>query len=245
MITVGLDDTDTLDSPGTNRLAKAIVKQLADRFECRLIVRHQLLDDPRVPYTSKNGSASIRLRPIAEDLQSASARDLCDLVFEEFRSELARRFVEGSDPGLCVTSAVPEEITAFGRLCQQEVVSQKTARGLAVKHRIRLEGLGGTEDGVVGALAAIGLAAGRNDGRIVQLGTWPDDLSEWHPVERMTARNVVVRDLETGRSIREGMVDVGKHLRPNFRDGQIVLYVRRDEDSRDLEMPRWKAVRFP
>ena len=57
IITVGLDDTDILDSPGTNQIAKAIVEDLTDRFECVLILRHQLLNDPRVPYTSKNGSA--------------------------------------------------------------------------------------------------------------------------------------------------------------------------------------------
>ena len=72
MIYVGLDDTDTLDSPGTNQIAKAIVRDLADRFECVLILRHQLLDDPRVPYTSKNGSASVLLKPLTEELRSAS-----------------------------------------------------------------------------------------------------------------------------------------------------------------------------
>src|SRR5437870_2586916 len=58
LIYVGIDDTDTLDTPGTNQLARALAAQIASTHECLLIVRHQLLDDPRVPYTSKNGSAS-------------------------------------------------------------------------------------------------------------------------------------------------------------------------------------------
>ena len=59
MIIVGIDDTDTIDSPGTNQLAKAIVQKVATEWRCVRIVRHQLLDDPRVHYTSQNGSASI------------------------------------------------------------------------------------------------------------------------------------------------------------------------------------------
>ena len=56
MIYVGIDDTDTVDTPGTNQLAKALVMRLARDYECVSIVRHQLLFDPRIPYTSKNGS---------------------------------------------------------------------------------------------------------------------------------------------------------------------------------------------
>ena len=186
MIYVGIDDTDTLDSPGTNQLAKAIVTELADRFECVLILRHQLFDDPRVPYTSQNGSASIWLEPYTEKLQQAATETLCEMVFDEFRSGLKQRFVPGSDPGLCVTAHVPEAVTEFGLRCQRELMSQAAARQLAEAERIRMAGLGGTEDGVIGALAAVGLAATRNDGRIVKLGTWSDDLAGTCPIETLT-----------------------------------------------------------
>ena len=63
MIYVGIDDTDVLDTPGTNQLARALVKHVAGQCRCTLIVRHQLLDDPRVPYTSHNGSASVLFEP--------------------------------------------------------------------------------------------------------------------------------------------------------------------------------------
>lgn len=225
MIYVGLDDTDTLDSPGTNQLAKAIVRQLADRFRCVMIIRHQLLDDPRVPYTSKNGSASILLEPTVRT-NSVSENAICEELFAEFRAGLKERFVTGSDPGLCLAMEVPGEIAEYGRRCQKELMPQTTARELAAKYRIRLEGLGGTEDGVIGALAAIGLAATANDGRIVQLGTWPDDLAGPEPIDVLHSRSVDVRCLETNEAIREGVVDVGKHLRPNYRNGRAVLFVK-------------------
>ena len=245
ILSVGLDDTDTLVSPGTNQLAKSIVSDLADRFECVLILRHQLLDDPRVPYTSKNGSASIQLKPIAPELESASEEMLCDLLFEAFRVGLKQRFVLGSDPGLCVAANVPRAITEFGLRCQREFIPQSVPRQLAREHGIRLEGLGGTQDGVIGALAAVGLAAGRNDGRVVQLGTWPDDLSGPHPVDVLTARDVSVRDMESGEPIRRGTVDVGKHLRPNYRNGRVVLYAKPVEIAANEKSLRWEAVRLP
>jgi hypothetical protein len=247
MIYVGLDDTDTLDSPGTNQLAKSIVEEFADRFECVLILRHQLLDDPRVPYTSKNGSASVWLKPIGNYERDASEEMLCDVLFEEFRSGLKQRFVPGSDPGLCVAANVPEAITEFGLRCQRELMSQELPRRLAKEHGIRLEGLGGTEDGVIGALAAVGLAAGRNDGRIVKFGTWPDDLCGPHPVEAVLSRDVQLWDLEQHAPIENGTVDVGKHLRPNYRNGKAVLFARRSPGpvNGDEILSDWEAVRLP
>ena len=61
MIIVGIDDTDIIDSPGTNQLARLILKKIGSSACDSIIIRHQLFFDPRVPYTSKNGSASISL----------------------------------------------------------------------------------------------------------------------------------------------------------------------------------------
>ena len=100
MIYVGIDDTDMPDTPGTNQLARALAAIIEPEYRCRLILRHQLLFDPRVPCTSKNGSASLVLEPL-----SAPA-DLAALA-ERLRDEMLRRFVAGSDPGLCVTARLP------------------------------------------------------------------------------------------------------------------------------------------
>ena len=53
--------------------------------------------------------------------------------------------------------SIPQAIIDHGRACQRRLVSQAEARQLAASHGIYLEGLGGTQDGVIGALAAIGL----------------------------------------------------------------------------------------
>ncbi len=53
MIYIGIDDTDTLDTPGTNQLARHLVRELTGLVRGRVVTRHQLLEDPRVPCTRK------------------------------------------------------------------------------------------------------------------------------------------------------------------------------------------------
>ena len=229
MIYVGIDDTDTLDTRGTNHLARLLVARVAKEYDCVLIVRHQLLFDPRIPYTSKNGSASILLRP-------RGPVQLDDLI-RQLRATMLEWFNQGSDPGLCMTTSVCAEVTEFGFRCQREIVTQDDARQLAAKHGVHLEGLGGTEGGVIGALAAVGLIATANDGRVVQNGLWPDDLSGPQDVATLQARGVDVKELGSNQVVTGGTVDVGKHLRPNYRDGRVVLFVSPQGAS-------WQAVRL-
>ena len=67
----------------------------------------------------------------------------------------------------------------WGLRCKRELVTQSEARQIAADHGIYLEGLGGTEDGVIGALAAVGLMATKNDGRVVYFGSGGED---WYDV---------------------------------------------------------------
>jgi hypothetical protein len=233
MITVGIDDTDTLETPGTNQLARALVARLADRCRCLSIVRHQLLYDPRVPFTSKNGSASIRLEP------GVPITD--EELLDELRIGVREWFVPGSDPGLCLARDVSAEVIRFGQRCKRELVDQRQARAVAREQGIHLEGLGGTEGGVIGALAAVGLAATGDDGRVVQLGQWPDDLSGPCDIAVVHERGIRVLEFCTQREITFGPIDVGKHLRPNYRGGQVVLFVERDPGSDSVP---WKGMKL-
>ena len=234
MIFIGIDDTDILGSRGTNQLARAIVRAASDGWRCLRIVRHQLLDDPRIPYTSKNGSASITL-------EARDTRGLSPLI-ELCRGVMRDWFIQGSDPGLCVTDVVPAAVTQFGWRCKQEIVTQQDARLLASEYGLHLEGLGGTEGGVIGSLAAVGLAVTGNDGRIVQLGEWPDDLSGVQSVEVLKSRGVEVENLDDASAVTEGLIDVGKHLRPNRRSGRNVLFVR--SESTASEPTPYQAIRL-
>ena len=237
MIWVGIDDTDMPDTPGTNQLARKLVQAIAVRFRCRRIVRHQLCGDPSIPCTSKNGSASIWLEPVNDPGDSLAEGDL-DWLRAELIRVMREWYVVGSDPGLCIATSIPDCIVEFGLRAQQEIVTQSAARDLAKQQGLSLEGLGGTEGGVIGALAAVGLARDQNDGRIVQYESWPDDLEGIVTVNQLASRAVQVRDL-TGQTILAGRINLGKKLRPNCRAGLAVLTV----EPGDHPAYDWRALK--
>lgn len=218
MIYIGLDDTDNLESRGTGHLARMLAEDLGRDYPVFGVTRHQLLFDSRIPCTKKNSCAAIAVggSPSAEELM-ARVRD-CMLA----------DFQTGSDPGLCVSAGVPAAITDFGRRAQREILIQEEARRLAAEYGLLLEGLGGTEDGVIGALAAVGLAACGEDGRYVQVGSIRE-LQGLVPWDAVLAAGV--RDIQTldGRPVREGLVAADK-LRPARRRGIPIAYVDWCED---------------
>jgi len=215
LIFIGLDDTDTLESRGTGHLARQIATSLASDYSVLGVIRHQLLIDPRVPYTAKNSSAAVVISPNGDtDLESLSERTH-DLV--------RRHFNPGSDPGLCVSRAVPAAVTAFGRRAQQEVVTQDDARALAAAHDIILNGLGGTEAGVIGALAAVGLAADGDDGRYVMVGR-ARGLRGLHPVSAVLSAGVAEVQTLQGHTVTQGLILTDK-LRPARRRGRPIAIV--------------------
>jgi len=228
VILVGIDDTDILGARGTNHLARDLARAMAPRWRCLRILRHQLLFDPRIPYTSHNGSASLAFE--GEDPAALG---------DAMRAGMLADFIDGSDPGLCVAPAVPDGVVAFGERCRREIVTIDEARAVAAKHHLRLEGLGGTDGGVIGALAAVGLAATGNHGRVVfdpaAAADGPDgDL----PVGLVRRRGVdAILEEATGRAVTTGVVLVEKKLRPNRRGGRTVLLVERTGPD------RWRALR--
>ena len=149
-------------------------------------------------------------------------------------------YVEGSDPGLAVAGTTSAEMTVFAASAKTEVVTQADALAIADRAGCHLEGLGGTEQGVIGALAAIALVAGGDDGRVVHLEEWPwpDDFAGPQTVAAITARGVAEIRTPSGEPFSGNAVDVGKHLRPNWRSGRIVLFV---EGRRTV--PSWRALK--
>jgi hypothetical protein len=93
---------------------------------------------------------------------------------------------------------------------------------------------------VIGALAAVGLAAAGNDGRVVQIGAFADDLASEQSIETLYARGVEVRLLDSDALVRNGTVDVGKHLRPSYRRRRIVQFATPRADR-----TRYLGVRLP
>ena len=62
---IGIDDTDNLETRGTGFRARQLASglQASALATTHGITRHQLLVDPRIPYTSHNSSACLRVTP--------------------------------------------------------------------------------------------------------------------------------------------------------------------------------------
>ncbi|MBP1928144.1 hypothetical protein J2741_000691 [Methanolinea mesophila] len=161
---LSIDDTDSLNSRGTGRLARAIADRLGQEYPVTAVTRHQLFVHESIPYTSHNSCAVIHIGPCAPDH--------AERIFSIARQVMMDDFVEGSDPGIAlahITEVTPAMVT-FGQDAKRMVLTQDRARTLAKNCSIRLEGLGGTEDGVIGAMAGLGLASTGFDGRYLQKG---------------------------------------------------------------------------
>ena len=225
---LGIDDTDTHESRGTGRLARMIAAELARTYTVSGVTRHQLFVHPSIPYTSHNSSAVIHI-------QGAENGAVAD-VFATAKELMLADFIEGSDPGICVAAdpAIGSDLCLFGFSAKKSVVTQDQARALAREAGILLEGLGGTEDGVIGALAGIGLAASGNDGRFVQKGT-TRDLHGSQTIAAILASGVDRVETRDGAAIGEGTVALRKFPKPACVGGKAVLFVEQDGDAyRDI-----------
>jgi tRNA(Ile2) C34 agmatinyltransferase TiaS len=215
MLFIGLDDTDNLASRGTGHLAREIAAALVAEHPLLGVTRHQLLLDPRVPCTRNNSCAAIAL-DVDGDVDPAA-------LLEQVRALMLDDFQPGSDPGLCITRAVPSAVTEFGRRAQRELVFQQDARALAAEYGLLLQGLGGDEDGVIGALAAVGLAASGEDGRYVLVGR-SRELTGLQPVQALLAAGIVAVQTAGGQPVTEGLVQTDR-LRPARRGGRPIAVV--------------------
>jgi len=220
MLFIGLDDTDTWESRGTGYLARQIAAWLESNHRVLGVTRHQLLKDPRVPCTKKNSCAAILLDGEG-NLHRAE-------VLEQVRELVLEGCQPGSDPGLCVAQVVAPAVQNFGRQVKKRLVTQEEAISLARACGLQLEGLGGDESGVIGALAAVGLAASGDDGRYVLVHR-SLELGGMQPVSALLELGIAAVRTEQGVQVVEGLVQTDK-LRPARRGGMPVAIVRWSDD---------------
>jgi hypothetical protein len=159
---VCIDDTDMPGTRGTGWLVEDLCNILtAERLAATsAISRHQLYVHKDIPYTSHNSAMGFEM--------TLESRDY-DAVMTLFQTFLETRTEKGSDPGLCVAqlsdSLDGESLEAFGKAAKNRVLTKSDAYSLAARTGVHLTEHGGTGQGVVGALAGIGLRLSGNDGR--------------------------------------------------------------------------------
>ena len=223
-----IDDTDNIDSKGTGEIADEISKLIADRFgvQCGFVSRHQLLVHEDIPYTSHNSSMCFPC-----NVDERHYDDLLGACFEHLSAESA----SGSDPGLAVADIqnVNNEILKFfGIDAKRRVLTKDEAYNTALHTGVYLVEAGGTGQGVIGALAGIGLRLWGNDGEL------KGRFSEFLQDETYTVRDLKepgtiheVRD-ETGRVLPdEESVYIIWKAKPSLLSGRSTLLVKRHNDG--------------
>jgi len=120
------------------------------------------------------------------------------------------------------------------------------ARDCAHREDLTLEGLTGTGGGIIGALAAVGLRAGGDDGRFLWLkgireisGTYTvKELQQLIPID-------AVQTSEGATIPPDDRVELGPWIRPLLKAGRAVLLVEPDDEShlwRVMEKERVKQL---
>ena len=216
-ILICIDDTDQKGGPGTGHLAQDICDDIEKRGwgTCSAISRHQLFVHPDIPYTSHNSSLCFA---------SSIGKGRLDDVIRLGGDFLAARSAPGSDPGLCV--AVEEgklarnRLIQFGRNAKQTVLTKGDAYGLAKELGIHLSEHGGTGQGVVGALAGIGLRLSGNDGRF----------RGWYHLGR-EGESMLVRDLRSYAFIDKVKSEEGGEV----LEDDAVVYFEDDQQKTVLQ----------
>jgi len=222
LVFIGVDDTDVLGGPfGTGRVARDMAAYLEGQGSGRAIgvIRHQLLVDPRIPYTSHNSSKCVEFEA---SVPHAEVHRQC----ADFLGGICQT---GSDPGLCTCGEeqVTPELVAYAGLAQKEVLAKEQAVNLARKLGILLSEVGGTGDGIIGALASAGLRGSGSGGRYVELRGIRKikGLVTVGSILADTAIAAVVD--ENGRPVDGGeLVDSQDWIKPNVIGGSPVLRIR-------------------
>lgn len=219
---VGFDDTDVAGADrGTGKLARWFEDLLPQGVRMWGAVRQQLPVLEGIPYTSNNSSACLILEVEEQNI----AHHIIDLAADHIRNH----FIDGSDPGLCV---VPENCPAidplksFGRLACNRIVSQNEAMQAA--RGGHLSGHGGTDDGIIGAAAGVGLTLTGWSGRFIEF----KNLRCFDTTVRvgdLEANGIQVLCVDRNALVPgpDDLVDTRNWLRPRLWDHRPVLPVRR------------------
>jgi len=231
IVLIGIDDTDNATSPGTGQLARRLAREIEERDGKSLgITRHQFLLNDRIAYSTHNSGACIAVEWKSE---------LGEL---EFAVVLIRGWAaEGSDPGMCIAlaDAVGAEIVKWGWNATREVLGQEGAVSLAKANGVFLRALGGSGDGIIGALASVGLRADGNEGRFLDLPGLRE-FEEYVGLGELTRRGIAVDhqvpEGESGLDVDELITSGAKYktlnwVRPRLVGGRPVWPVEWSNDE--------------
>lgn len=229
---LGFDDTDDHESVmGTGRLVREFARLLPDGHTLIGIIRHQLPRLDSIPFTSNNSSACAVVDVPSDaptDVPGSGSRESLRTALRDLAADyLAQQCAPGSDPGLCLAfeSEITPGMVEFGKRAAGVRLSQRDAMDAA--RPVDLLGLGGTNDGIIGAMAAVGLTRYGWCGRFIEYGRLRDLPTS------LTVRDLLGTGIEVVSVDRDPLVPQpgdsildAAWIRPSLWGGRPVLQVR-------------------
>lgn len=236
-----IDDTDNLDSIGTGAIAEQILKKIIDlRFgPCSLVTRHQLYIHEDIPYTSHNSSMCFYGEAPDESLST-----IIDLASRHLETVSAI----GSDPGLCIlqyhASDDYSDLIAFGKSAKNTVLTNEDAIKCAQSFGLHLSEHGGTGQGIIGALAGVGLRIFGNDGEIKGALKYIEMKKKYSVSDLMAFPEVdLVLNFQTKESLSpDSIININNRSKTVMYHHRFVLFVAKKDDGSYESLPK-SAIR--
>ncbi len=222
-IIIGVDDTDNADSRGTGFIVRQLNQILTEKkiIAPSHVIRHQLYVHKDIPFTSHNSSASV----------TATLTGSMDELIAVSEKYLIENSADGSDVGFCVFSgkgSQPDKLIQWGLNAKKIVLTEKDAYALAENQQVHLKGLTGRKTGVIGSLAAIGLALYGTDGRIL----WMKNMRETSGIFSVEEIKELIglqefKTLENEKVSEKSKVLVEEGFKPVVQQFRTILYLEK------------------
>jgi hypothetical protein len=115
-------------------------------------------------------------------------------------------------------------------MAQGRVLRKQDAMKMADDTGMYLEELGGSGDGIIGALAGLGLCSSGADGRYILLEGLRELQGSVH-VETLSEMGIRTVVLDTGKRVQDGSVMTAERIRPSRVAGKPLLFVKEGEGA--------------
>ena len=239
---LSIDDTDDLTkSTSTGYIASQIAKVLSKEYGLtvkRGVSRHQLLLEEGVPYTSHNSTMCI-------DIEANMAIEEIEEIAEKI---LYKHMASTASPGICICNIDLFEdqdmLMDFGRRAKEFVLTKKDAHELCdTRSHIIAKELGGKGDGIIGAVAGVGLRLSGNDGTFRGKIHLNDDISVKDLKDKFNIDDIV--NLSTKESLNNKEIIVNEDPAKIFlRKGKSIVFAYEKKDGKYMLCDRKKSLQM-
>lgn len=221
---IAIDDTDELGyHTSTGEICDEIRKHIASNYgETTPVTRHQLFLHPDIPYTSHNSSMCFTCHIMLKDFEAIKV-----FISDTVTLQSAPSAAAGICIGLAKDIEYKDELIAYAKSAKNSVLTHKEAYEMATKNNFFLKALMSNNNGVIGALAGVGLRLSGQDGRLrgkIQLGQ--KTITQKELLDKTIFQNIHL--LGSGSLDVEKPIKCKEYLKGVILNDKITLLIKED-----------------